>query len=474
MRLTSAAAALLDAANDDDPLTRSYAARALVATAADSAGIPRGTFVSRLRAMVDDTAPQVRINALRALATFEDSALAGVVAARLGDRDPNVPVQAAQTLGSLKGSQAAAALVERFAAAPNFGQRRAMLLALAAISPAVAIETGRPWRTDADWRNRAAYAEMLGAGKSPAARQQLAGMLTDQDQRVVGFALGALEQMVPKGDTALLAQARAALSSPDVVVRSTAVGILARELDPAMIRDFVAAFRKGESDGLGDARLAAVRALADIADSVPAQRPTIEQALIGGFPRPSDYIVRRLAVERFGEAAVRRSWGPALPVETGRTPQDYREIARRYIIAAAPAGNVNIELERGTVVIQLYDFDAPLTVDNFLRLADRRFFDNGRWHRVVPNFVVQDGDPRGDGNGGPTTTIRDEINRHRYDAGTVGMALSGPDTGGSQFFITHSPQPHLDGGYTVFGQVVSGWDALNQVVQGDRIRRIFR
>ena len=140
----------------------------------------------------------------------------------------------------------------------------------------------------------------------------------------------------------------------------------------------------------------------------------------------------------------------------------------------APAGSVSLELERGTVVILLYDFDAPLTVDNFVRLADRRFFDNGRWHRVVPNFVVQDGDPRGDGNGGPTTVIRDEINRHRYDVGTVGMALSGPDTGGSQFFITHSPQPHLDGGYTVFGQVVSGWDVLNQVVQGDRIRRIYR
>jgi cyclophilin family peptidyl-prolyl cis-trans isomerase len=113
-------------------------------------------------------------------------------------------------------------------------------------------------------------------------------------------------------------------------------------------------------------------------------------------------------------------------------------------------------------------------VDNFLHLVDRRYFDNGRWHRVVPNFVIQDGDPRGDGSGGPGTTIRDEINRRRYDAGTVGMALSGPDTGGSQFFITHSPQPHLDGGYTVFGRLVSGWDVLGLVVQGDRIRRIFR
>jgi cyclophilin family peptidyl-prolyl cis-trans isomerase len=95
-----------------------------------------------------------------------------------------------------------------------------------------------------------------------------------------------------------------------------------------------------------------------------------------------------------------------------------------------------------------------------------------RWHRVVPNFVLQDGDPRGDGSGGPGYVIRDEINGHRYLRGTLGMALSGPDTGGSQFFIAHSPQPHLDGGYTVFGRVVAGMDAADRVVQDDPILSI--
>ena len=94
------------------------------------------------------------------------------------------------------------------------------------------------------------------------------------------------------------------------------------------------------------------------------------------------------------------------------------------------------------------------------------------FHRVVPNFVVQAGDPRGDGNGGPGYAIRDELNRHRYLRGTLGMALSGPDTGGSQFFVTHSPQPHLDGGYTVFGQLADGADVLDRIVQGDRIVRV--
>jgi cyclophilin family peptidyl-prolyl cis-trans isomerase len=115
-----------------------------------------------------------------------------------------------------------------------------------------------------------------------------------------------------------------------------------------------------------------------------------------------------------------------------------------------------------------------VTVAVFMDLVERRFFDGGRWHRVVPNFVVQDGDPRGDGWGGPGFVLRDEINPVRYDVGTVGMALSGPDTGGSQYFITHSAQPHLDGTYTIFGRLVAGVPTLDAIGQGDRIRSIHR
>jgi cyclophilin family peptidyl-prolyl cis-trans isomerase len=110
-----------------------------------------------------------------------------------------------------------------------------------------------------------------------------------------------------------------------------------------------------------------------------------------------------------------------------------------------------------------------LTVNNFLSLTSAGFYRNTRFHRVVPNFVVQDGDPRGDGSGGPGYAIRDELNRLRYDRGALGMALSGPDTGGSQYFITHSAQPHLDGGYTVFGRMTGGFSVLDAIVEGDRL-----
>jgi cyclophilin family peptidyl-prolyl cis-trans isomerase len=91
---------------------------------------------------------------------------------------------------------------------------------------------------------------------------------------------------------------------------------------------------------------------------------------------------------------------------------------------------------------------------------------------VVPNFVIQGGDPRGDGEGGPGRQIRCEINLRPYRRGTLGMALSGKDTGGSQFFLCHSPQPHLDGGYTVFGQVTSGLEVVDRIARGDVIERI--
>jgi cyclophilin family peptidyl-prolyl cis-trans isomerase len=116
--------------------------------------------------------------------------------------------------------------------------------------------------------------------------------------------------------------------------------------------------------------------------------------------------------------------------------------------------------------------EAPQTVRNFIRLARKGYFDSTAIHRVVPNFVIQDGDPSGTGSGGPGYTIRCEYNRLRYDAGMVGMALSGKDTGGSQWFITHSPQPHLNGRYTIFAHVTAGMDVVNRVVQGDRVLKV--
>ena len=215
-------------------------------------------------------------------------------------------------------------------------------------------------------------------------------------------------------------------------------------------------------------------ALGAIAAASATGRLRVATKFVSVVPRPDDYLVRRLAADTLPDA--REAWGAAVPITTSRTLADYREVTRRWLIPALAGTNphVLLETDRGTLQIELLPAEAPLTVATFLDLVDRHFFDGTRWHRVVPNFVVQDGDPRGDGWGGPGFVIRDEINPIRYDVGTVGMALSGPDTGGSQYFITHSAQPHLDGTYTIFARVVGGGAILDAIGQGDRIRSIHK
>jgi cyclophilin family peptidyl-prolyl cis-trans isomerase len=237
----------------------------------------------------------------------------------------------------------------------------------------------------------------------------------------------------------------------------------------------VQAYEASLSDPISDARIAAVTALAAVAERGFSERVAVEDLFLSRFTGSQDYLVRRVAQERFPAAAA--LWGPVTPIATGRSVEDYRTIARQLILPAEREGIAPvlvIETERGRITVTLFAAEAPLTVDALLRLAGRHYFDGTSWHRVAPNFVIQGGDPRGDGWGGPGFALRDENSRRRYGRGTVGMALAGPDTGGSQFFITHSPQPHLDGTYPVIGEVVLGMEVVDRVSQGDAIRSIRR
>ena len=131
-----------------------------------------------------------------------------------------------------------------------------------------------------------------------------------------------------------------------------------------------------------------------------------------------------------------------------------------------------IKTRKGTITIQFLKQDAPFTVLSFYKLVRKRFFHRLNFHRVVPNFVVQGGDPRGDGWGGPNYAIRSEFSLVNFERGMVGVASAGKDTEGCQFFITHSPQPHLDGRYTIFARVVAGMDVVDRIQIGDDILSI--
>ena len=132
---------------------------------------------------------------------------------------------------------------------------------------------------------------------------------------------------------------------------------------------------------------------------------------------------------------------------------------------------VTLSTSKGDIVLDLFAQYAPNTVNNFVVLARDGFYDGLTFHRVIPNFMIQGGDPSGNGTGGPGYKFADEfhMNPLRHETGVISMANAGPGTNGSQFFITHAPQPHLDGRHTVFGKVTTGQDVVNAIRQSDTI-----
>jgi cyclophilin family peptidyl-prolyl cis-trans isomerase/HEAT repeat protein len=469
LRAPAAADVLLDAIDSPDPDIRKVAVRALTASYADTVGLDRGALAARVRRLAGDDDPQTRTDALRALATFRDSALVPTVVDRLADSDPNVRVQALLTLADLGGHAAAAALREHVGRRP-FGVQHAALVGYARVAGIDALDAVSAWLADPDWMLRAAGAEALGHITRDTVVPWLVYLTQDTDARVASVALASLTAVAP--DTATV-WSRQLISHHDPAVRTIAADRLAAAAHPADIDRLVAAYARALRDPISDARIAIVGALGRIAEQGLAERLAVEDRFLEVHPTASDYLLRRAALTRYPEAA--RRWGPERPIATGRSLEDYRAIARRFV---APEGGTAqtlvIDTDRGRIVIDLFARSAPITVNALLQLVDQRVFDARTFHRVVPNFVIQGGDPRGDGWGGPGYALRDEINRNRYERGTVGMALSGPDTGGSQFFITHSAQPHLDGTYPVIGRVISGMDVVDLITRGDRIQTVRR
>lgn len=265
---------------------------------------------------------------------------------------------------------------------------------------------------------------------------------------------------------------------PDVFIRAAIAEVLGEQ--PASKENFDAlrkAFEKSlETDKVyNDAQFATLSAL------VKTGKSDAEDSLRLALTQPN-YLLRRHAAnlvrennltESFGNAEMRVGNVNLYQPKSGTKLGQVLNMNADYLRAVSRKnGSVKAVLttEKGAFTIEFAPEDAPLTVDNFIKLARAGYFNGLAVHRVVPNFVMQDGDPRGDGNGGPGWEIRCEINMLPYDRGAVGMALSGKDTGGSQWFATHSPQPHLDGGYTVFGRVnETDMKVVDKIVRGDRI-----
>ncbi len=490
----------------------------------------------QLRAMLmGETDAVARANAARALGAAENASAFEVLLARsTTDADERVRVSALRSLGALKDTRAVAPLLQRGAALltayraargrgvaypaelnelleiaaslgrimPNTGDLRVTEwlrelrdaqevidpeteIAFARTAPAaylrerpfhkLADEATRTWLF-ADWRRASSLAQGLkeiGGITAQAAGNGVIGLQADaqlilramlDDARLPPLAapdvLRALAALKPNDLGEVL---RKQMSAQDVIVRATAAELLG-ELPPdeANAIALTESLSVASKDELNDAALA-------ILDALARQKTARANDAIKTALDSSDYLLRRRAVAHLKENEAGDFSARLASVATRNMQPDYARALARH------NGRVRalVKTEKGEFTIELLPDDAPLTVDSFVQLARRGFFNGITFHRVVPNFVIQGGDPRGDGNGGPGYQIRCEINEVEYGRGAVGMALSGKDTGGSQWFVTHSPQPHLDGGYTVFGQVAEkDMRVVDGIARGDKILSI--
>jgi len=249
------------------------------------------------------------------------------------------------------------------------------------------------------------------------------------------------------------------LEDKDWVVVTTAVEALGEREYKEAVPDLVATYRAGTSRQDVDVHIQILTTL----KKFEADEGVV--ALLRECVNDPDRRVRTLAAESLRERGL-----AVPPMESDRQFYEDNFDPKRMSALSAPLGTIHavIHTDRGDIEVDLFGDDAIQTVANFVALAREGFYDGLTFHRVVPDFVIQGGDPRGDGWGDAGYYIRSEFNRYKFDTGYLGIAHSGKDTGGCQFFITLSPQPHLDGRYTVFGVVRRGMDVVNAIDQGDK------
>src|SRR5882724_9636635 len=493
---------------DPDPIVRANAARVLGATE------DKASFDALLDRALKDNDSRVRVSAIRSLAALKDTRAAAPLLKRgetlsrgklrARPSEANEVLELATALGRiLQGTKNARVISWLRARREDFsGEAPEVEIAAARISAEgylgeidagpIGITTAyknfpaRAQRVMAlNWRAGSSLAQGLGEiaalpdsakDKSHLSAQPQDILRAMLDYRNSGITINTLvavhsEYAIPDVLRAYAAfkpkdlaeVLRKHLKESDVIIRATAAELLG-ELPPDEMntRALVAALPVALADKeLNDAALA-------ILDSLAKQKSSKANEAIQTALNSQDYLVRRKAVALLKANGAGDFSSRIGTVHTRNTTADYeRAIARMGKQVTAV-----VTTTKGPFTINLLPDEATLNVDNFIQLAKRRYFNGITVHRVVPNFVIQDGDPRGDGNGGPGYQIRCEINEVPYERAAVGMALSGKDTGGSQWFVTHSPQPHLDGGYTVFGRVVAGMDTVDAIVRGDVIRSI--
>jgi cyclophilin family peptidyl-prolyl cis-trans isomerase/HEAT repeat protein len=446
--------ALLTLARDSHPYTRAFAVKGL-------GGLKDRAAVPVLVPLVNGPERAVAVEAIRALGRIGDPAAAPALLKLVQDvkTDPHLRLEAVTALGGVKADGVIDLLLD-IIADPRPPVRAAAIRSLAQLDGEGFVTVLAGLDPDPNWTVRSVLATVLGTLPPEIGLPRLRTMVEDSDQRVMPAVIAALAALRPPDAPELILTR---LKSADPVIRAAAAAAMGR-LKPANGATALAdAYRAGLNDTTYVGRVAALVALVEYGND--AAIPVLTEALSDkdwAVRLRASMLLKKINPSTDADARIR-------PAPITHAPADYED---SRLVNPPVSTQVFIDTDRGTIQLELAVLDAPVTVDTFITLARKGFFDGLTFHRVVPDFVVQGGDPRGDGEGGPGFTIRDELNERPYLRGTVGMALDFADTGGSQFFITHSPQPHLDARYTVFGRVLSGMEIVDQIQQWDVIRKV--
>ncbi len=458
---SAAIPALQKAINDADEYVRAQIVRPLGALKVKRAALE----VAGLAQADPDW--KVRVNACRALAAMEAAEQAPVLRKILADEmarrggNNHLIIEAALAIGTLKDA-GGLELVRRLSKRPETFLRIWAAAALASYKSAAVINDLAQLAADDEWRVRARAAEGLGTVSRPEAFEILEKLIKDSDYRVRYAALGAMAEYKDKN---LQPYLKSGIAGNDFAMVATACEITGTRKDSSLLTDIVAVYQKNINEREIDFKLSWLDAAKALIDSgTVAKTDSRASALLELGLADPDRLIRKKAIE------LGKSMGKDYSNRLGAFRPEIQEDSVLDYVHRLQDYHVFITLatDQGDVTIELLGERAPRTAANFWRLCAKGYFSGRAFHRVVPNFVVQDGCNRGDGWGGPGFAIRCEYNDLTYERGTVGMALSGKDTGGSQFFICHAPQPHLDGRYTIFGRVTKGMEVADQLQIGDR------
>ena len=449
--------ALMILAGDPHPYARAFAAKGLGALK-DRAALPA------LLPLLTSPDRAVVIQTLRALGRIGDATPAPTLLRliQVQGTDPQVRLEAVSAIATMRFPGVSDLLLDLLSD-PSPAIRAAALRSAATLDPDEFVVVLSGLDADADWTVRAALASVLGTLPADIGVPRLRSMLDDGDQRVIPSVIESLVKAHAPNLADVLVQR---LKADDPAVRGAAADGIG-ELKP-MGGDtaLAAAYQFAQRDGMHTTRASVLEALTKY--GAAAATPVLKAALAD-----KDWTIRvraMMLLKQLDPAGAADAAAQMRPAPT-TLPADVYQASR--VVTPSVSTQVYIDTDRGTIQIEMAVIEAPLTVENFLTLARRGFFNGLTFHRVVADFVIQGGDPRGDGNGDAGFSMRDELNERPYVRGTVGMALDPwPDSGGSQFFIAHSPQPHLDARYTVFGRVVDGMDVVDKIQQGDVIRRV--